>query len=105
MEKILGLQTSPIDNVATIFSNDAEQGSTAMIMDKAGQVHKVQLNHAIPYGHKVALCHISSGCPIIKYGEVIGSAMSDIDAGDYVHVHNLESRRGRGDLEPKGGAE
>ncbi len=34
----------------------------------------------------------------MKYGECIGAASCDIKKGDYVHVHNLEALRGRGDL-------
>ena len=36
---------------------------------------------------------------LMKYGECIGAASCDIRKGDYVHVHNLEALRGRGDLE------
>ena len=35
---------------------------------------------------------------LMKYGESIGRASRDIQKGDYVHVHNLEAMRGRGDL-------
>ena len=34
----------------------------------------------------------------MKYGERIGIASVDISRGDYVHIHNLEAVRGRGDL-------
>ena len=34
---------------------------------------------------------------IMKYGEEIGIATKDIVKGEYVHVHNLDSMRGRGD--------
>ena len=34
---------------------------------------------------------------INKYGEEIGIATKDIKKGEYVHVHNLDSMRGRGD--------
>ena len=34
---------------------------------------------------------------ITKYGEEIGQATANIKAGEYVHVHNLESIRARGD--------
>ena len=40
---------------------------------------------------------INKGEHIIKYGESIGGATSNIKKGDYVHVHNLESLRARGD--------
>ena len=55
---------------------------------------RVQLKATIPYGHKFSIAAIKSGAKIIKYGESIGSANTDIKAGDYVHVHNLTSMRG-----------
>jgi len=36
---------------------------------------------------------------ILKYGEVIGRATRDIEAGAHAHVQNIESLRGRGDWE------
>jgi altronate dehydratase small subunit len=41
---------------------------------------------------------ISKGQDVLKYGEVIGQATQDISEGKHVHVHNVESLRGRGDL-------
>ena len=58
----------------------------------------VAANASIPIYHKIALCAIPSGSDVIKYGQVIGMATSDIIKGDWVHVHNVESKRGRGDL-------
>ena len=58
----------------------------------------VSVNCAIPQGHKVATEDIAKGGQIIKYGHVVGFANEDIKKGDYVHVHNLEAMRGRGDL-------
>ncbi|MDD1500106.1 altronate dehydratase family protein [Agrobacterium sp. CNPSo 3708] len=40
-------------------------------------------------GHKVALKPIKSGEEVIKYGQVIGVATQDIEAGRHVHLHNL----------------
>ena len=54
---------------------------------------------SLPLGHKVALAEIASGEKIFKYGEVIGYACELIKPGDHVHVHNIVSGRGRGDLE------
>jgi altronate dehydratase small subunit len=59
---------------------------------------KIEVRSAIPFGHKVALAPIRTGEPVVKYGEVIGLASADIQPGDHVHVHNVESQRGRGDL-------
>ena len=52
----------------------------------------------IPRGHKVALRAIRCGEPIVKYGSAIGTATMDVAAGAHVHVHNVASTRGRGDL-------
>jgi len=59
----------------------------------------VTLTNDIPYGHKIALTDIPKGEAIVKYGEQIGIATTDIRAGQHVHVHNVESTRGRGDWE------
>jgi len=34
---------------------------------------------------------------VLKYGEVIGRATTRIEAGELVHVQNMEGCRGRGD--------
>ncbi|AMJ41081.1 UxaA family hydrolase [Anaerotignum propionicum] len=51
----------------------------------------------IPQYHKIALTHIPIHNPVYKYGQIIGLATKEISQGDYVHVHNIESKRGRGD--------
>ncbi|QJT11167.1 UxaA family hydrolase [Oceanidesulfovibrio marinus] len=51
----------------------------------------------IPVFHKMAIAEIKAGGLCYKYGEVIGDATEDIHVGDHVHVHNIESTRGRGD--------
>ena len=40
-------------------------------------------------GHKYALSKIKAGQNVIKYGCPIGHATCDIDAGEWVHSHNL----------------
>lgn len=44
---------------------------------------------SVPIGHKIALHRIEAGDAIRKYGHVIGTAVTDIAAGEYVHSHNL----------------
>ena len=61
------------------------------------QVFQVELKNDIEFGHKFAVVPIQNGEDILKYGEVIGAAISYIEAGEHVHVHNLEGKRGRGD--------
>lgn len=62
---------------------------------------RLTVRSAIPFGHKLALLPIGRGQAVIKYGEVIGLATQDIAPGEHVHVHNVESQRGRGDLAAK----
>lgn len=60
---------------------------------------EITLNADIPKFHKIAIKDILKGELVYKYGEIIGDALEDIKIGDYVHVHNIESTRGRGDKE------
>jgi altronate dehydratase small subunit len=86
----------PKDNVATALA-DLDPG-TLVDVDRAGGPVQVELRAAIPFGHKLALAPIQSGQQVLKYGEVIGLASQPIAPGEHVHVHNVESQRGRGDL-------
>ncbi len=47
----------------------------------------------IPASHKIALKDISRGEEIIKYGEIVAVSTRDIKRGEWVHTHNLESKR------------
>ena len=60
----------------------------------------LSLREPIPIYHKVALRDIAAGQAVVKYGEVIGTALADIRAGQHVHVHNVAGRRAAG---PTGG--
>ncbi len=44
----------------------------------------------IPMGHKLCIDAIGAGEPIRKYGQIIGFATADIEAGAHVHSHNCE---------------
>ena len=94
----LALKVHDSDNVATIFANNLLPGMVVEMRDKQGNSEEIPLLSAIPYGHKIALEDIRAGHPFIKYGEAIGTANRDVEKGDHVHVHNLDSQRGRGDL-------
>ncbi|MDN5348367.1 MAG: altronate dehydratase small subunit [Clostridia bacterium] len=84
------------DNVATAVAN-LEKDTVANVAFPGGTNAEVVIVENIPYGHKFALREIKAGEAVIKYGEVIGLAMADIPAGAHVHIHNIESQRGRGD--------
>lgn len=95
----IALKVNDLDNVATLFSNEGKAGAEIEIKDKKGYSSSLVLKNDIPYGHKIALGEIEPGSDIIKYGESLGLATAQITAGEHVHVHNLDSRRGRGDME------
>ena len=94
--------------IDAIMLNSADTVATAVQILKAGQKADVRLGHDIrqiligediPYGHKFAVHSIPKGQDIIKYGEVIGRATQEIREGHHAHVQNIESLRGRGDLQ------
>lgn len=87
------------DNVATALA-DLKKGEILDLATK-GIKRKVRLKDNISFGHKLSLIKIDINSPVIKYGEVIGIATDSIETGEWIHVHNLVSVRGRGDL--KGG--
>ena len=98
MELKLALKVDDLDNVATIFANGITDGTEVEVRDKKGNSEIITVHGDVPYGHKIALRDIAPGEHIMKYGECIGSASHPISKGDYVHVHNLDALRGRGDL-------
>jgi len=84
------------DNVATAI-RDLTKGDYATV--KVGtDLKTILLGEDIPFGFKLSLRQIEKGEPILKYGEPIGKATTNISPGAVVHVHNVEGARGRGDL-------
>lgn len=82
----------PRDSVAVAVAELAP-GQTCPV--RIGQiVREVSVREKIPFGHKFALYRIPRGTSVLKYGEVIGESTADIDAGAWVHLHNLASSRG-----------
>lgn len=79
------------DNVATCLRPIGE-GEVFDLED-----FQLTANEHIPQYHKIALSDIPLQGSILKYGQTIGHATKKISKGDYVHVHNIESARGRGD--------
>lgn len=78
------------DNVAVAL-RPIEKGET---LDIAGT--PVTAAEEIPQGHKMAIRAIRSGEAVVKYGCSIGFAKEDVQAGGWIHVHNLKT--GLGDL-------
>lgn len=97
MENKIALKVNDRDNVATVFAEEVIDGLRVGVRDKKGNSEILTVIGDVPYGHKIALQNISAGEKIVKYGAEIGLATKDIARGEYVHVHNLDSARARGD--------
>ena len=54
------------------------------------EAEAITVRQAIPSGHKVATQRVDQGQPLRRYGQIIGFASQPIEAGDHVHVHNVE---------------
>jgi len=80
----------PRDNVAV-----ALRPLTAGEKATAKGIEGLTALQEIPASHKIALKDIPAGEEIIKYGEVVAVCTRDIKKGQWVHTHNLESKRWR----------
>lgn len=89
----------PDDNVANLIGPGQRGQTVQCAVEGKSETASVELADDIPSNHKFAPADIRSGEPIVKYGLVIGRASTDIRRGQHVHVHNIESNRGRGDLQ------
>lgn len=83
----------PTDNVAVAVV-DLAAGDACSVRVGDDRV-TVRIQEPIPFGHKFALRRIVKGENVLKYGEVIGEAIADVEPGSWVHVHNLVSRRAK----------
>lgn len=83
------------DNVATALCQLEKGDSVEVGIDD--YTLDTTLLQDIPFGHKYAVKDIRQGETIIKYGEAIGLATKQIQQGEHVHIHNVESQKGRGD--------
>jgi len=78
------------DNVGTLL-HDVAAGAEVLHRGE-GSSRTLQAGQSVKSGHKLALCSIACGQPIIKYGVPIGIATAPIQAGEWVHLHNCASR-------------
>ena len=85
------------DNVATAIK-DIPAGQEAAV-GVGEQTLIIPVTQDIAYGHKFALRAIAKGEAVLKYNCVIGRSTCNIEPGQHAHVHNMESLRGRGDLD------
>ena len=73
------------DNVAVAL-HAAAKGETL----KAGDA-VVTAREDIPQGHKIALVPLAAGEAVVKYGFPIGHATEPVEAGSWVHTHNMRT--------------
>ena len=78
----------PDDNVAVALEPVAA-GDKVKLSDG----REIVAIDAIPFAHKIAIASMEQGSDVLKYGEVIGGAVSGIQVGQHVHIHNIKSRR------------
>ena len=88
----------PADNVTTAI-REVEAGETVVVA-VSDEERRIDVTEDVRFGHKLAIENLSKGGIVRKYGKSIGSASEDISAGEYVHVHNVESNCGRGARRP-----
>ncbi|WP_148255518.1 UxaA family hydrolase [Aidingimonas lacisalsi] len=69
--------------------DNAGVASTAIATGMPIGAEGIVAKENIDAGHKIALCDISSGEPVYKYGQVIGVANRHIAAGEHIHTDNL----------------
>jgi altronate dehydratase small subunit len=86
------------DNVATLV-NGASEGETVVLQGFADG--SIVAKSPIPNGHKIALRALPAGADVIKYGFVVGRLVKTARAGEHMHIQNMQSLRGRGDLRTK----
>jgi altronate dehydratase len=86
----------------TIRLNDADNVVIALrdIVGGETTAHvSAPLLSNVARGHKIAIAPIAAGGNVIRYGQIIGQAKSDIVPGEHVHVHNLTMAEHRQDYE------
>ena len=79
------MRLSPRDNVAVAL-RALKSGEVVTLDDVA-----ITIRRHIAVGHKLAAQTIEKGEIILKYNCPIGTAISRIAPGEYVHTHNVES--------------
>ena len=83
-----------LNNRKILILNENDNIAVALVDLEVGEVINqdalnLTIQNRIPRGHKVATRAISKDEGVIKYGERMGHATSEINIGDHVHTHNV----------------
>lgn len=80
------LKINANDNVAVVLADVLAAGD---VVEVDGQ--RVVVQQEVARGHKVALVDMCAGQQIVKYGYPIGHLTQAVNAGEWIHTHNLKS--------------
>jgi len=89
--------TNPVNSILISAADDVATTLLELIQGDvgryvlAGKIQEVKIVETVPKYHKFAVRHIRRSDAVRKYGEVIGTAIHDIEKGAHVHIHNLTS--------------
>ena len=77
-----------------LFLNSADNIAVCLKDFTPGDVinqdgYTIKVLNPIPRGHKIATKPIAKNDGVIKYGERMGHATTDIQIGEHVHTHNV----------------
>lgn len=82
MQTNIVIKTAPTDNVGIVASPFG--------LKKGDQILEgIILKEDIPMGHKIALAHLEKGAAVRRYGQTIGFANVEIEAGEWVNETNI----------------
>jgi galactarate dehydratase len=82
------IKIDPNDNVAIVVN---DLGLPAKTRFPCG----LELRDFVPQGHKVALVDIAEGASVVRYNEIIGTAISPIFAGEWVDESRISMPEAR----------
>lgn len=80
------LKINANDNVAVVLADVLTAGD---VVELDGQ--RVVVQQEVARGHKVALVDMGAGQQVVKYGYPIGHLTKAVNAGEWIHTHNLKS--------------
>ena len=87
-----GMIIDALDNVGVAIEQ-IKKGDQITYVDLQKNPITLTAAEDIQIYHKFALKDIAKDTPVVKYGQHIGAAATDIKAGEHVHVHNVKNVR------------
>lgn len=79
----VGVATSPITSGEKVVGVYMHNGETVELTS----------NHDIPLGHKISVVDLEKNESVVKYQVAIGETTAQLMKGDYVHTHNIKTKR------------